>query len=502
MATPQPFWTIGTRGGIHPEIEKVFQVMGTLGFRKKYSDTNELEIYKLDKPFYDNACVTDLVNALRHLVLGKTFEADYKIQEFPNKEQRVKPAEIWEAILKFGLNRIFGEHNLNSLPLLEIKEVKHTIDRAFFCYENGFVDVSKKGLKFRPYATLKNVYVKRDKVLKRQFVKVNLNDIETLAKTAPGAYAFNDFLSKISLSEKKNEEGATIAVDDPDKTKYLIELIGFCLHDFKMKGKTDFAPYFCDDEGGGSGKGILMQIFEQFTNVAQVNGRKEERFDPETMTKNTRLKIYSDIREGFPLHEAYNEITEWGYIRKMHRDPMVIKYEDCYKVIFTGNFFMRGIKSSDKRRLRVFDLHMYFNDKRTPEKEYKCTFMNSTWSKADWNLFDNMIMTFVHEWLLCDYNTYYYNERYETAQLEGTFQQEFRDFMNDTTKVPRNEKVETGKLFEEFKKMADEGKYKGSSFIKKLSANSFGRMLTNFLKATGQEFQRNASRTEITIKGE
>jgi hypothetical protein len=499
-ATPLPFWTIGSRGGIHPEIEKVFQLMGKMGFRKKYNDSNEVELIKLDKPFYDNANVNDLINALREHILSPTFEEDYKIQEFPNAEQRVLPEEIWEAIMKFGTGRIFSDHNLNSLPLLEIKEAKHTIDRAFYFYENGFVDVSKKNIKLLPYQKLNGVYIKREKVIKRKFVRINTKDSDTNLKNAKAAMSLNSFLNRISKSEKITDSGQIIVYDDDKKLKYLRQLIGYCLHDFKMKGKTDFAPYFCDDEGGGSGKGIIIQILEQFTAVAQVNGKKDERFDPLNLTEKTRVKVYSDVKEGFSLQETYNEITEWGYIRKMHKDPIVLKYEESYKVAFTGNFLMKGIKSSDKRRLRVYDIHIYFNEKHTPEKEYGCTFMNQTWDNANWNFFDNMVMEIVQDWLKCDYNVYYYNERYENAQIDGTFPGEFRDFMNDTEKVPRNEWTATGKLFETFKQMADDGKYKGSKFIKNLSANSFGRMLTNFLKATGQEFQRNASRTEITIK--
>lgn len=481
------FASKGKRGAITVEILEIYQYLNTLGYKKR-TFQDEKEIFKIEGKFIYPAFIVEFQNHIIQYLNDNTEAIQYRL--------KINGQKILEEITKYGWKKIFRPENWVYLNELDVDLIKHTKNKAIFFFSNGFVEVCKDGIELKNYEELKghiyahSVIDKEIKLIEDVFNPIN----ETLYKKG---WKFLDYLQKVSQQQRRDKSGKAFSELNTDKLTYLLQLIGYLCHFHKQKGVTDFAPYFCDDEAGGSGKGILIDAIGLLignSRVCRIDARNSDKgFDIKDLTEHTKVKVYNDVEPNFPFQIAMNDITETTTVRHLHKDTITVPWEESWKVCFTANFLIKLNMSADKRRVKIFDFYPHFSNEHTPFDEYGHFFYSEDWSKEDWNFFYNIMLSAASIWLqagrkeLLQYNDENLNERI----FEHHYPLEFRTYMD---KIPKDKFISTRSLYDQF---IEENKH--SPFIRKMTSNKFGRLLSAYLKDCRIEFHKNSNNTQIFI---
>lgn len=497
MSETEKFWSLSPENGkLSIQILDLYKgFLHDRGFRKKkIEEVNE--IYKLNGHIVEETFKSDQINEISRFFLEELKVGESIRVEYARKDPATfnyAPREILEHIIKFGWNRIFSDHNLNHLNELTVPIRRHSRTSAFFYFKNGFVEVSRDGAKLRPYSEIEGQYVFKDSVINREIALLEVNDPVT-QEFCPGGYNFFDFLHRISGVPEEDEAAGL------DKVCYLMECLGFLLHDYKQKGLTDFAVIFCDDNMGGSGKGILIQALSQMTKVTEIDMKKEDKFDPVGLTSRTRVKVYGDIEPSFSMRRIYNEITEPAQIRPMWKSPYYVPYLESWKMAITANHIIRGITDADLRRQRVFSLHSFFSKKYSPINHYEQSFFSEDWKDQDWNYFYSLMFECARFWLLTDYKLAFTDVEYEERKLEEEYPMELREYVEELLAEVKTNGTQTVKFADFYYKFKENDRYRLNPFVRKLTPSFFSRILRKYLdQSLEYSYSRSVNRTELTV---
>jgi hypothetical protein len=295
----------------------------------------------------------------------------------------------------------------------------------------------------------------------------------------------------VLVSSDLDETGA--ATVNHAKYKYLQQLMGYLLHDHRRKGDTDFCVILCDSEAGGTGKGLLIQAIEKLTSVVKLDARNDRPdFSPLDLSTATRVKVYNDITKTFNFAGVYNEITDGGSIRHMHRPPIGLSYHETWKVLITSNFPIRGADESDRRRQRVFDMTLFFNAENRVSQVFKHSFFDD-WDADDWNIFDNLMLQCVQAWLDCDYQiNAVESAEYKARQIAAEYPQLLREYLDSI----REGWHPTGDLYRAFIARPD---VQGNKFCRDMSATRFGDRALTYYRDMGRNPLKNPGRTRLYV---
>lgn len=507
MSELQTFWTINPDNGkLNPEILDIYSFLECRGFCKR-SFNGEIELFRKNSHFIQQTYTSDQINEIS-AYLEKEFTNSISITiEHQRKDDETinyEPRDILERLVKYGWGKIFNENNWNHLPELDVDIKKHTRDQAFFYFQNGYVEVTATDVKLHPYSDFAGKYIYKDYLIDKPIRIIDVDD-DAERDFAPRGIMFLNFLSKIAgipdddlvAQSNKAIPARKDISGDPAKFQYLMKLIGFLLHDYKQQGLTDHCVILCDDNSGGSGKGLLIQALSQMTKVGIIDCRKEVgHYDPEEITERTRIKVYNDVPQSFNFGLVYNEITDGGTIRWMYKSPRPLSYADTWKVLITSNWVIRGNSGPDRRRQKIFSMHPFFNDQLTVQDYYNHSFFSSDWHENDWNMFFNIMFRCVQMWLASGYKVSFVDLEYNQRRLEAHFPLEIREYIDQVEKGCYHN---TGELFWNFK---NSEKYQKSVFVRQLKPNLFGRLLTDYLEEMKIKFHRNHNRTQIYIEKE
>jgi hypothetical protein len=519
------FWEISERGTIRPLYTMLYQFLSKKGYRLEL-ENEQLRLFKLKKPFIYDSYVPDLCGEIQDHFKTK-FQPEQIVDEVKIgvREPQVYefyPKDIYEGILKHGFSKIFSELNLTNLPQEPKLKVLHdTRDAAYFFFKNKAVRVTKDGPELLDYSDIKQ-YVPHRLVLDREIELLDL-DAEGQDAIAPKGSCFENFLMVISseyntskgfIANEWEDNAGNGYIVNKDKLRYLKQLIGYLLHNYRQRGLTDYYPYFLDDEGGGSGKGLIFEAISQLfpdeikgNVVCEVDAttvKKNEEKSPANLTKETRIKLYNDAHKSFDLKALRNEITDRQYIEHKFKDKQILPLNSGWKVAVTSNSMPYSSDDADRRRVRLFDLFGFFNKNYRIAKHYGHAFFSEDWKKEDWTYFFNVMFDCVAEWFQAEYVLNYNDPALQLRKLEK-YSQEFRDWINaklyfykvegpedKPTLVPVSHlEFETSKLWEDFKLCEAHRRTDNS--------NSFGRLLTAYLNDAGYQWDRNTNRTKIFV---
>jgi len=486
------FWTISDKGALSPHIVDIYNFLNSKGYRVKVLE-DDSQLYYENCKFVEKVYVTNIEKEIRDY-LNKEYKdkilKDIETKDsFETKEFTTK--QVLEAVSKYGFAKIFNKHNWGNLKPFVIQPRRHEKNKAWFYFKNGFVEVSKTGMKFKDYKELKG-YVSKDVIIDHDISIIDIYKNKEKQKVKYG-WCFYDLLEKISQDrEFDTEKGGYKYFDNSDKLLYLMQIIGFLLHDFRLEGATDYCVIFCDEESGGSGKGLILRAIKQMTNVCMIDAKRSNFHDyhPKNLTPDVRVKVYNDIQQSFNFESIYNEITDNASINYKHEKEISLSYEDSFKIAILTNKIVRGNSASDLRRQKVFDMCPYFDDKRLIERYYKHSFFSRQWNKEDWNYFYNTMFTCMYSWLEADYNIGFDDPAYQQRKLDATYPIEFREFIDGL----ESKNYSTGDLYKDFKNSNYE-----SPFIKRLNTTSFGKLMTKYFDEMKIPYQKNENRTRITV---
>ncbi len=417
----------------------------------------------------------------------------------------VKPAAAVEAVNQFGRQKIFNKHNFSQLPQMELPRHRHGATWARYYYQNGFVTLHRGAApQWQPLSELPHA-IRADALRPRALTLLPRESLLPAAlpddfgqpdpaRTQTPGWRGRDFIHFLWLISATLPSPDAVPTPNAAKLHYLLQLLGFLLHDFRQQGRTDFAVVICDDEAGGTGKGMLIQTIKHLVTICEIDAKNvRSDFAPSDLGPQTRVKIYNDITQAWKFEHAYNEITDEQKIRQMHRGEVSVPYIDGWKVLITSNWLVRGTKDSDLRRQQIFDMTLFFNARRRPGQLFGHSFFSTDWDADDWLVYDNTMLYAVQTWLDCAYQpAVYVSADFHQRRIEAEYPELLRTYL-DSIQAGCHE---TGKLYRDF--MAQQS-VRENRFLKDYSSTNFGRKAVAYFIDTGRNPVKNASKTTITI---
>lgn len=310
------------------------------------------------------------------------------------------PKELLIEKLHRTLGTLTTEEKLSLLfdldGIEEINVVQDTIDKAFFFYKNGFVEVTKEGSKLCPYKELPG-FVWKDQILRRDYKHMEA------AEWTKGVYY--DFANNVSDNWKK-PDGTD---NNPGRFMSFVTITGYCLHKyFNMKLKM---PIFMDarmseDPDGRSGKSVHCKAIRQMLNADPENGKQciitdGKNFDPENRFKyedlhvSTRVFVLDDVKRGLPIEMFFNAVVD-GFMRERKGEKEKVKI--WCKPILTLNYTIQIRGGSAKDRVVEFEFADFYSVSKTPEMVHGCWFFRD-WDDMEWNRFDAFMLSCVSDYL-------------------------------------------------------------------------------------------------------
>lgn len=203
-----------------------------------------------------------------------------------------------------------------------------------------------------------------------------------------------------------------ICGEDQERIKSLMSMLGYLMHDYyEVNLRAVLLTDVNKDDAqalkaaGGTGKGILGKALAAMINRTKDDVRYRavpgKDFDAKDDKRyqladiSTQLIHVEDLNERFDIKDLYNDITDGATFRKMYGSPTT----HFVKIMLSVNHTIRIDSSSDKRRLYIFELANYYNEKFTPVDEFGRMFFGRDWTDDDWHMFDTFMIRCVQRYL-------------------------------------------------------------------------------------------------------
>jgi hypothetical protein len=490
-----------TTGNPQPKIIELYEFLADKGFRVKVEkDQNDRkELFRIDGHFIEVATLSDMEKEVIAFLTPKKKVPRYVTDGDGNVifDDDVTGKFILEGMAKYKWSKIFDDKNFLHLPELQEEPRKHTRFHAYFYFKNGFVDISPDAISFKSYNDLSGHIYKHQTIDHEISIVENPSSTPEYKITHERGYSFLDFLNKISQVQVKDEVGRPINIEvNEEKRNFLFLLLGYLLHSYKQKGLTDWMPIFCDNNKGGSGKGILIDAIATLQETCVVDCQKEiPEHSPADLTPYTRVKVLDDLGDNFNLKQVFVEITGQTSIRQMYKPLINVPWAESWKLCGTSNKLIRGTKDKFLRRYKAFDLFPYFGKDHTLFDQYGHYFFSDDWDKRDYDFLYSLLFECCQRWLKTSQKgkgeIQYVDNNYQERFIEENYELEFRIFMNE---LEMNQTYKTKELYDRF--IRDNN---NTPFIRKMTSTSFGRKLTNYLEDMKIDYRKNHNRTEIHI---
>ncbi len=266
----------------------------------------------------------------------------------------------------------------NRLSLLINKEEiifnSDTKTECFIYYQNGFVRCDLDKWEMQPYSKLGG-YIWQNQIIKRDFSFMEVSQIEIKNLSVYAQFLYN--------------------VSGKVENRYLslCSLIGYLLHsytDVKMKAVILTDSRVSEEANGRTGKTLFGQTLKHIKKLTQINGKDFDatnRYKYQEANLDTQIVFLNDVRSNFRFETLYNDITEGITVEKKNQTPFSLKSKMC----ITTNKTISIEGSSSKDRCIEFEFANHYNEKYSPENEFKQRFF-SDWDKTAWQQFDNFMM--------------------------------------------------------------------------------------------------------------
>ena len=322
-----------------------------------------------------------------------------------------------------SINMYFNEEKLYRLKSKEeIVFNEDSRDTKFFYYQNGFLEVSKTGIEFKPFAKLEK-FIWKSEILKRDYKKPD-------AEKA----VFEMFLEKVCYSET-----------DKDSSRFLCLkiMVGYLLHHYtqcKLKAVL-LTDSRISDEGEANGRtgktlfckgiGSMISANPEDPTIKTFCDINAKDFDPKEKHKyqlagyETRIICLNDLRRNFDVDCIYNDVTEGVSVEPKGMTPFRIRP----KMILTTNKTVKIEGDSSKDRFIEFEFSDFFSKNHSPEDEFQHWFFRD-WDSSEWNRFDYFMCQCVHEYFKNDCKLREPEQiNLNTRKLHETTCPEFVEFM-------------------------------------------------------------------------
>ena len=274
----------------------------------------------------------------------------------------------------------FTQSYLSMIKTSEVEIQRDTKDTCYVYYTNKAVKITRNKFELIDYKDLAGK-VWRDQVIDRDIV---------LKPESEGE--FGQFINLISNKEE-------------ERYFSMKSVIGYLLHSYQNEGKPKVIVFndelISDVANGGSGKSLIHKAIGYIKKLSSIDGKT---FDPmsqfayQTVDTDTQVLLIDDIDINFKFENLYSLVTEGITIEKKGKDAIKLPFSDSPKMSITTNYVLQGKGSSFTRRIYEIELSSHFNDRHTPEDEFK-HLLFSAWDKVEWEKFDNYMLRCIQYYL-------------------------------------------------------------------------------------------------------
>jgi transcriptional regulator CtsR len=367
------------------------------------------------------------------------------------------------------------------LPYLDINWQKDDRRTAYFYFQNKALEITGQSLKEIEYINLPNC-IWQDQIIPRDFHTVT--DLD---------FNHNEFLQFIDL--------IGCAGQYCDNFQMLCNTIGYILHSYKDPSNpkaiilTD--EVISDNPEGGIGKGVFIKGIAHIKNLITFDGKNwswNKSFLFQRIQLSTQVMVWEDVSKSFNFEKLFSIITEGVEVEKKNKDTFKIEYPDSPKVMLTSNYVVNGQGASHDRRRHEIELKQFFSPKYTPRDHFGHNLYDD-WDQYQWQLFDNFMMSCVHDYLR-DGLVRTKPNNLNFKKLLNTVPEEFINWYNDF--IPVHELFKCSEKTDEFKAAFPDHS--------KISVKQFTKWLSEVSKYNGQELEKkhlsSGTWVRITVKSE
>ncbi|WP_251965914.1 hypothetical protein, partial [Salinibacter ruber] len=402
MPNSAPFWYFDAEKE-KTKIERagLIQFLEDHGFGKLYAESD-----------LDSMLVRVEDNIVRHTSREKI--KDF-VLGYVRKVQPKREAQVIDALLR-GANVYFSDALFEFLSPVEPDFHEDTPEKAFFYYENGFVEVTADGFDLQPYSDLDGV-IWEDQIINREF--------ETLTDEGPSGWDWHEHLLNVAGHDKERHNAICTG-------------LGYLMHDYKDPAVTK-AIIFMDEkvtdvEEGRTGKSVTTEALQYMGSTLRVDGRNfsfDSRFAFQEVTLDTAVVDFNDAKKRFPFERLFSLITDDFPVERKGKDRVTIPFEDSPKFALSTNYVIEGKGASFQDRTFQVEFADYYSPRHSPKDEFGHRLFDD-WDADEWARFDNVMMACVRQYLrdgLASYDHVNIQEKKLRQETCPDFAEWIRDFI-------------------------------------------------------------------------
>ena len=433
------FWSINDKGKVKIDSRQFLKFIAANGFgiyRRAQSDEKWVFVYV-------NNMIVDIVTVL---------DIKHHILEYVEKHA---PELVYDELQM--KNRYFENSFLNALPLVNVEQIKDTIDSSYMFFNDFYYEITKTDKIKHSYIDLQGRHIWRTQIAKKTITEIV--DYEK--------HDFNLFIYR-AMGEDKNKYAS------------LVSSIGYLIHTYKKQRLTKLV-YCCeggveeldDMATGGTGKELAFKCLKYCRAVTPIDGKdfdKKDKFKFQNVSDDTQIVVLNDYKGD--IIELFNRITGEFEVEKKVKDKIITEFEDAPKMLVNSNISPKGYSSSYKRRLQLLEFSNHYSADHTPADEFgDKDFFSDDWTQNDFNALYSFLFDCIQYYLqvgLIPMSTDNSENRYKQLVKNTciSFAEHFKEFEE------YNEWINGRRLFEFYRTdtMEDISEQKFYSYIRKMCA--------------------------------
>lgn len=280
----------------------------------------------------------------------------------------LKEFKVWEYCA--GYQNLFADQFLLMLDSIDLLMLKDTINKSYIAYQNGILEISKKGYELKEYIDVDG-YIWNSHILQRDWIEKEdySND-------------YSNFIYNISNKEP-------LAIES---------CIGYLLCTYKNRSNNK--AIILNDEiitqnpEGGTGKGLFVQGISKIRKTHIIDGKTHNdkaSFQNQSVSLDDKILVFDDIPKNFNFENQFSLITEGITIRHLYKDPIKLSVQDSPKIVLSTNYAVKGEGNSHDRRRHEIEISQYYGKHLTPSEDFNRQLFDE-WDIDEFHKFDNYMV--------------------------------------------------------------------------------------------------------------
>ncbi|MAM29599.1 MAG: hypothetical protein CMC13_11310 [Flavobacteriaceae bacterium] len=361
------FWTTDEKEKIKIEQSKIVMYLEEKGFAKVKLSDEQYMLVRLKNNRIRKTAIEEMADIIKH----------YLLDVLGNDA-------VYEVFAK-GVTTYLNKGKFSLLKTVDLVEDRDERDLARFFFKNVFCEITKNGIKVKPYSELE-FPIWENRILDFEF-KMPKN------KTKGQFEAFCLYLAK----------------EDELRLEAMRSFLGYLLHRNKDRGEDKAVILYDENMGlkgqanGRTGKTLLSQAISKCKQVEIFDGKEIKIgswFKNQRIDLTTDLIVYDDLNKNVSFEKFFPMISTGIEVEKKHKASFYIPKEKSPKLLISSNYVVTGPGgNSDMGRRYEYEIANYFTADYTPKDKFGVMFFDSYWPNEEWSKFYLFMMQSVQLYL-------------------------------------------------------------------------------------------------------